>query len=901
MLRAKNERDSSLARYLRALDRYRLRPHWRRTPFINRTLHSCGSAFPPFVGIIDELLTSPIRIKFGLITSIGCGSSAILPRSSVRLKKLVLVVLLMAVTLFVGCGGSSTVVALKSIAVTPAATSVAPNGTQQFTATGTYSDGSIQVLTAPTVTWSASAGATITSGGLATAKTAGATSTITATSGSISGTAILTVTNPLVSIAVTPSSVSTSPVAPNNTQQFTATGTYADGSTKVITSTVAWSASVGATITQSGLATAVTPNSTVTIMAAQGNISGTAIMTVTNPLVSIAVSPATASVAQTFTQQFTATGTYADSTTSVITSTVTWASSNTSFATISNTQGSQGVATGVAAGTASITATLGSIVSPGAALTVTSATLQSITVTPVAQQIVYQTQQQFTATGNFSDGSHSDITSSVTWSSSDTTKITIIPTGLATGVGTTSSPVTITATKSPASPGTTTATVIPPNVQSITITPGTTNLAAGTSRQYTATAYLANGSSFNVTNQATWSSSAPNVASVGTNTGLVKASASNFGPAVISATYSGVTQNITLSINNVTVNSITVTPSAPTMPAGVLQHFNATAVFSDMSVQDISQNVTWNSATPTVATISAFGIATSVAPGTSSITATFGGQTGTAALTVDTSTLNTILITPAQTVLPAGKTIQYQAYGNYSDGLQFVLTTLATWNSTLPSSVTISNTGAASTLAPGTSTITAKYQSIPSNSATAVVTQFPLVSIAVSPATTRVPETVATQFTAIGTFSDSSTQNLTTYATWATSPSSVATITNLPGSPGLATGVSPGQAGVTAVFAGIVNATPSTLTVTSATILSITVTPNSPPGITAGSQVTYKAVGTFSDQSQVDLTTQVTWASSDVTIATIATTGIASTVKPGQVTITATFNGVPGTATLTVN
>ncbi len=246
-------------------------------------------------------------------------------------------------------------------------------------------------------------------------------------------------------------------------------------------------------------------------------------------------------------------------------------------------------------------------------------------------------------------------------------------------------------------------------------------------------------------------------------------------------------------------------------------------------------------------------------------------------------------------MLPAGKTITFQAYGNYGGGLQFVLTNLATWNSSLTSAVTIATTGSATTLSPGTSTITAAYQGITSNSATVIVTQFPLVSIAVTPSTAKVPQTVTTQFQAKGTFSDGSTQILTSYATWATNPSSVATISS-----GNATGVSPGQAAVTAVFAGIVNSTPATLTVTNATLVSIAVTPAN-ASVAAGVQVTYRAVGTFSDQSQADITSQATWTSSDVTVAAIASTGVASTVKPGQVTITATFNGVAGTATLTVN
>ncbi len=103
-----------------------------------------------------------------------------------------------------GSPGSGTppVVTLQSIAVTPANPSVAVGTPQQFVATGTYSDGSTQVLTA-TATWSSSliSAATISnvagSNGQATSVAAGA-STITATSGAISGSTLLTVTAPAV-------------------------------------------------------------------------------------------------------------------------------------------------------------------------------------------------------------------------------------------------------------------------------------------------------------------------------------------------------------------------------------------------------------------------------------------------------------------------------------------------------------------------------------------------------------------------------------------------------------------------------------------------------------------------------------------------------------------------------
>ena len=145
---------------------------------------------------------------------------------------------------------------------------------------GVYSDGSVQNLTA-SVTWSSSNAkvATITAGGLATTTSAGNT-TIQASLGSIVGSTPLTVTPPvLVSIVVTPVNVG---ILVGNTQQYSAVGTYSDGSTQDVTSSAAWSSSnaAAATISAAGMATGVAPGSA-TIQALLGAISATASLTVT--------------------------------------------------------------------------------------------------------------------------------------------------------------------------------------------------------------------------------------------------------------------------------------------------------------------------------------------------------------------------------------------------------------------------------------------------------------------------------------------------------------------------------------------------------------------------------------------------------------------------------------------
>ena len=116
---------------------------------------------------------------------------------------------------------------LLFVTVSPTAVSVPAGETQQFTATGHYSDLSTQNLT-DTVTWSTSSGSTATisnasgSQGLATAVGTGL-ATITAAVGSDSGTAALTVL-PAVLVAITVSPAATS-IPLGETAPFNAKGT----------------------------------------------------------------------------------------------------------------------------------------------------------------------------------------------------------------------------------------------------------------------------------------------------------------------------------------------------------------------------------------------------------------------------------------------------------------------------------------------------------------------------------------------------------------------------------------------------------------------------------------------------------------------------------------------------
>ena len=119
---------------------------------------------------------------------------------------------------------------------------------------------------------------------------------------------------------------------------------------------------------------------------------------------------------------------------------------------------------------------------------------------------------------------------------------------------------------------------------------------------------------------------------------------------------SGVTGTTVLTVTAAVLQSIAVTPANPSIAKGLTEQFTATGTFSDNSTEDLTNQVTWASATPATATISGTGLATSVGQGTSTITATMSGLTGTTVLTVTAPALESIVVTPADPSIAKGET-----------------------------------------------------------------------------------------------------------------------------------------------------------------------------------------------------------------------------------------------------
>ena len=77
---------------------------------------------------------------------------------------------------------------------------------------------------------------------------------------------------------------------------------------------------------------------------------------------------------------------------------------------------------------------------------------------------------------------------------------------------------------------------------------------------------------------------------------------------------------------------------------------------------------------------------------------------------------------------------------------------------------------------------------------------------------------------------------------------------------------------------------------------SIKVMPISPASLAVGSAQKFTASGTYSDNTTADITSKVTWASSNTAIATITSAGLATGVGIGIASITAAMAGVTSPA-----
>ena len=800
---------------------------------------------------------------------------------------------------------------LNRIQVTAEKESIAAGYKIQLTATGIYSDDSRSDLT-NLVTWNSSEDsiANIDATGVLTAKQEGNTSISATLNGAQSNTKNFTITSAdLNNIQI---SSSTQTIAKGETLQLTATGQYSDQSTADLTNHINWisdNPSI-ATVSTTGLVTG-SGQGTTTIRSNINGVESEAPFTINiNPakIVSVQVTPASSSIAVGNGEQMVATATYSDGTTADISAEAAWtetdntgvnAAANAVVVDISQT----GYAKGLNSGGAHLTATLDGITNQDeVGLSVTPAVLNSIQITPPIDQIAKGVNQQMHAEGIYSDQTTVDLTKQVTWLSKNQQVASITQSGelqaVEQGVVTISASYNGVSSGNPLSINVTTATL-----DSITITPAEPKVAVGVKQKLTATGHYTDGTNADLSHQVSWINTDPTVASIspqGMQTGL------NEGSTTITASYNGVSSpEITSSTTAAELTDIEIIPEEPTLALGTDLQLQAIGTYSDGSEVNLTHDVSWTSASSQNATVTAKGIITGAQKGTSDINATFEGVTTAqpSRVTVTDATLKNIQVTPEDFTLAAGTEQKITAIGAYTDGTTQDLTKDISWVSTDPNVATVTPDGKVQSVKEGKAVISATYQRKPAADditldITLTVKQAKLTAIEVTPADIQLAAGLEQQLNATAIYSDgTTTQDVTHSVAWSSTEPTIVSITPN----GLAKGLGIGTAELTATLNGKKNSDNVDFDVTGAELNGITITStdaNSPDAINmdAGDQQPLHAIGSYSDGSEVNISRDINWKSSNTAVATVTPYGLVEGISEGTANITGNLNGVETTA-----
>jgi hypothetical protein len=424
-----------------------------------------------------------------------------------------------------------------------------------------------------------------------------------------------------------------------------------------------------------------------------------------------------------------------------------------------------------------------------------------------------------------------------------------------------------------------TVTVKPAIVQSLQVTPPSETVPAGLGKQFSATAVLSDGTTYDITRDTNtkWSSEDGAIATI---SALGLATGQRQGSVKIRASYETpdgliLRDEVTLTVTSAVIEGLQVTSKSKNSPVGVTTEFKAVALMSDGDAFDVTNDPAtgWRTSDASIATITTGqpdnnGQAVGHAVGEVSVTAstTINGVTvdGEKMLNITAPIPLSMSVSPAMASIAKGIEQPFSANLKYSDGLTRSVTSdpAISWVSDTASVATIQRDGRATGEDVGTAILKASgtFDGVTLlASATLTVTQAEVVSLEVTPAEAEVPVGHKKAFFATVTMTDGSKEDVTGNAnlSWTSDATGIATVI----AKGQASGVTEGVANITASYPSPAGGAPmtgsATLTVVGAVLESIEV-PASVELYALGT-ATITANGVYSDGSSRDITKDVGW------------------------------------------
>lgn len=386
------------------------------------------------------------------------------------------------------------------------------------------------------------------------------------------------------------------------------------------------------------------------------------------------------------------------------------------------------------------------------------------------------------------------------------------------------------------------------------------------------------GTPVDISNYVKWKTNVSSV-TINNRTGLVTTDEKTvLGKTVITATLdpangSTTSAQATLTVNPAKLDSISITPSNPSIFIGGTQNFTAQGAYSDKTKLDITKKVRWTTEKTAIASFNSAvgheGQALGLSADSVKVTASLDGVEASTLLTVKPVELSRIeVISSDKTLEPDGSSsirvgdkLTFTAQGYYSNNLTkpVPLTDVVTWEA--PQSATFTK-NVLKADAKDSVLVKASYQG-KSGTAAVIISPADLESIKIvredKSDVMSSPVNIGVQLLAMGHYSDQSTVNLTDSVNWRFEGDGVSSNKN---KKGFVIGNKVSEIITVSAALGNVQSEGVDLSIGQAALTQITVQPknnNNVTSIAKGSDLPLEAIATYSDGSKPDITDKVTW------------------------------------------
>lgn len=589
-------------------------------------------------------------------------------------------------------------------------------------------------------------------------------------------------------------------------------------------------------------------------------------------------------------QPFVATAHYSNGTFADVTDSVVWSSSTEDVGIID----AGGVMSGLGIGVTQISANKGGVSSNAVEIEVTDAVLRSIQVSPGALRLAKGQVEELEATAVYSDQTTSDISDEVTWLTADANTVSISQAGKVLGIspGITQ----VTAHKDGVSSVPVEVEVTNAYITAIQVNPTSLRLAKGQREKLQAMAIYSDETTSDVSDDVSWSVSDPMRVSVSAS-GLVMGKLA--GSTEVKANLAGVSSNpVKVEVTEAVLAAIQISPLSLRLAQGQVAKLEATAVYSDQTMSDISNDVIWIAEDPATVSVTGAGEVFGVAVGITQVQAIKEGITSKPVrVEVTDAFITEIQISPSSVRIAKDQIAVLRATAIYSDQSRVDISDNAVWVVTDPTFASISSSGELMGLAVGKTELTVSKDGVSSKPVEVEVTDAVITAIEVSPVSLRLAKGQIEELRATAIYSDNSRVDISDFAAWYTEETATANVTRT----GRVVGIDVGTTRITASKDGV-SSIPVDIEVTDAVITNIRVEPDS-ISLYIGEMAELKAIATYSDQSESDITDFADWMPQaygnpypDDTWVNVTRNGrvigITATVFPGEAQVTASKDGI---------